>query len=491
MSEDKKPLTKAIAIGAAWVTAIRMSHRIIGFISTIILARLLTPDDFGIVAIAMSFYMMASIMSRLGFQTALIQNQDAGEAHYNSAWTLNALVGFIMSLVLVGLSGFVGDFYENEKLVAVLWAISPLFFLEGIKNIGVVDFQKELTFDKEFKLIVIPKFISFFVTMGLALYFLNYWALIIGNVFWKILEVIASYMMHSFRPRISFEKTRELFSYTKWLMINNVFGFMYHSMPELLLGKMQSLRAAGVWALSYEMGIASTTEIVANINRAIYPGYANLQDLQKLYKDSIKAITVIALPLGVGVALVATDLVAVFLGDQWVDAAAPLVYLALGGCIDGIGSNVAYIYYAIGKPRLSTLELGLKASITVALMFYLIPINGIVGAAQAYLMGASAAFIISWIILRFVLELPIYQQILLYVKPVVACAIMTVVVLYTMQRWPVQEFAALALYGGVGATTYVTVIYLLWLLMGKPEGIENQVFGFIADKLQVLRDKRA
>lgn len=492
MSSGKKTLTQAIALGAVWVTGIRMSHRIIGFVSTIILARLLTPDDFGIVAIAMSFYSLASIISRLGFQTALIQNQDAGVDHYNTAWTLNALVGVVMTMVLFGMSGFAGDFYDNDDITSVLLAISPLFFLEGIKNIGVVDFQKEMTFDKEFKLIVIPKFISFFVTLGLALYFLNFWALIIGNLFWKVLEVIASYWMHPFRPRISFVKSRELFSYTKWLMINNVFAFVFHSLPELLLGKLVSLRSAGVYALSYEIGLASTTEIVANINRAIYPGYAkvasNLQNLRNLYKDSIKAISVIALPLGVGVSLVATDLVAVFLGDQWGDAAEPLIYLALGGCIDGIGSNVAYIYYAVSKPRLSTLELALKAVITVTLLFYLIPLNGVVGAAQSYLIGASVSFLISWCILRVILKLPIYQQFLLYVKPIIACLIMAAVVMFFKQRWLLEEFQALAVYGSIGAATYILTIYLMWRLHNKPPGIESQIFGFIGSKLNALRN---
>ena len=138
-----------------------------------------------------------------------------------TAWTLNLIFGVCACLVLGTLSFFIGDYYDEPKLVLITLIVSSMFLLNGLKNIGVVEFQKQLTFDKEFKLHIIPKFVSFFITIGLAIYFENYWALIIGNVVWKAMEVANSYLMHEYRPSFSFARTKELFDFSKWLMISN------------------------------------------------------------------------------------------------------------------------------------------------------------------------------------------------------------------------------------------------------------------------------
>ena len=193
--------------GAIWMTLLRFTYRIIGLVSTVILARLLTTDDFGVAAIAMSIFAIINIFSQFGFDTVLIQKNKASEHDYNTAWTFNFLFGALSAIFLFSISPFVADFYQNKDLGDITKVIAFMFLLHGLRNIGVVDFQKNLTFDKEFKLHVIPKFISFFITIGLALYYENYWALVIGNVAWKLIEVINSYLMHPFRPKFCFKSS--------------------------------------------------------------------------------------------------------------------------------------------------------------------------------------------------------------------------------------------------------------------------------------------
>jgi len=486
----ERNLNKAIAVGAAWMMGLRLSYRLIGFVSTAILARLLSPEDFGVVAIAMSFFALIDIFSKLGFQTVLIQNQDSSIDHYNSAWTFNLLFGLLSAVLLVAISGSIATFYQNQNIEMVLWVVSLLFILNGIKNVGVVDFQKELTFDKEFKLVIIPKFISFFVTISIALYCLNFWALVAGNVIWKLLEVIASYKMHSFRPKICFKRGKELFGFSKWLMVNNVFYYLNLRSPELILGKMISPQAAAIYNLSFEIGTMSTSEVISNLNRAIYPGYAKvssqLSELQSLYKNSIRAIAVIAMPLGAGVALVSPWLVPLFLGDQWLDAIVPVSYLALGGAVNALGSNVSYIYYALGRPRISTFELGFKALVFVTSIYFLVNDNGVVGAAQSFLLTNLVSLVVSCLVLRIVLKISIFEQLWLYAKPFFASLLMSGVVALMMIVFPLSGFLGLLSYAMAGAAIYVFTLYLVWAFNGKPDGIEAKVFNYIFVKVGVL-----
>ncbi len=484
MSNTGRSLEKSIAIGAAWMVSIRLSYRLLGLISTVILARLLTPDDFGVVAIAMSFFALIDVFSKLGFQTALIQNQSATEEHYHSAWTFNFLFGIVSAAILFLASSPIAEFYERQELEVILWVISFMFVLNGLKNIGTVEFQKELTFDKEFKLIVIPKFISFFCTIALALYFLNFWALVIGNVIWRLLEVVVSYWMHPFRPRFCVSKGKELFKFSRWMIVNNVFIFIQMRSPEMILGKMVSPQGAAIYNLSNEIGTMSTSEVIANLNRAIYPGYAKVSHdrkrLTELYHESIRAIALFAMPLGVGVALLAEFVVPVMLGSQWLDAREPLIYLALGGAVNALSSNLGYIYYALNKPRLSTVVHGIKATVFLCLLFSLINLHGVVGAAQAYMLSALVSFMVSMRMLKSVLGVSLRRQFSFYWQPAMSTALMAMVIILLKPVLALAGILAILAFGLIGAAIYTSCVYIFWVRAGKPGGIERTVFSSVS-----------
>ena len=478
---NSKNLNREIAVGAVWMTFLRISYRLIGLVSTIILARLLTTDDFGVAAIAMSIFALINTFSQFGFETVLIQKHDADMDDYNTAWTFNFIFGAFASIFLFCLSPWVGEFYGNVNLEYITKVIS------GIRNIGVVDFQKNLTFDKEFKLHIIPKFISFFITISLAIYYENYWALVIGNVAWKTIEVINSYIMHPFRPSISFNKSKELFTFSKWLIVNNFLNFTNNKSPELVLGKLMSPHAAAIFTLASELAHMATSEVISNLNRAIYPGYAkvshDLPALRELFKNSIRVIGFLVMPIGVGVALVSDYIVELVLGLQWLDAVEPLRFLALGGSIFALKSNVNYIYFALNKPRISSLELFLRSIIFVGLMMYLIGENGVVGAAQAFFISSVVMFVVSNVILTIILNISFTEQIRLYLKPLLAAIIMSVCVkgylVYLAQGILLIDLVLAVI---VGVVSYILSVYFIWCLAGCKEGIESQVIKVIRSK---------
>lgn len=125
METDK--LKGSIAIGAIWLMGMRLTYRLIGLISTIILARILTPDDFGVVAIAMSFMVLLDVFSRLGFQTVLIQKKDPTDDHYNTAWTFNLIFSLLSVAIFISISDYAASFYNREEISDIFIVISLLF----------------------------------------------------------------------------------------------------------------------------------------------------------------------------------------------------------------------------------------------------------------------------------------------------------------------------------------------------------------------------
>ncbi len=489
MSKQVKELKRAMAVGAAWMMALRVSYRLIGLVSTVILARLLTPDDFGVAAIAMSVFALVNIFTQFGFETVLIQRKKFNVDDYNTAWTYNLLFGFASALVLFFSSEYIGQFYDNKDIEHVTIATSILFILHGLRNIGVVDFQKNLTFDKEFKLQIVPKFISFFVIICLAFYLRNFWALVIGGIVLKAMEVVSSYLMHPFRPSFSLRKSKDLFGFSKWLFVNNVLAFIDTKSPELILGKLMSPHAVAIYSLASEIGKLTTGEVIANLNRAIYPGYAkvssDLQKLRDLYMDSVRVIALIAMPLGTGVALVSAYIVPIMLGDQWLVAIEPVVYIALGGSVTALKSNSNYVYLALGKPQIGTAELFIRGMIFVPLMVYLMDINGVVGVAQSFLITSILMFFVSIFILKAVLHISVYTQLKLYVKPLVATLVMALFVgMFTTQFAAGNQLISLLFAVVIGVVSYVGTVLLVWLILGKADGFEKQAMDVCMARLR-------
>ena len=164
------------------MVALRMSIRLIGLVSTLILVRLLVPADFGIVAMAMSIVAAVELLTAFGFEVALIQNQQADRDDYNTAWTMNVMLGIGASALLLTLAKPAASYYGEPDLFRVFLVLSAASLLQGLQNIGLVEFRKELQFDKEFAFHMSLKVVGFIITISLAFWLRTYWALIIGIV---------------------------------------------------------------------------------------------------------------------------------------------------------------------------------------------------------------------------------------------------------------------------------------------------------------------
>src|SRR3954467_447282 len=198
----------------------------VSLLSTIILARLLMPADFGLVALATTILAGLQALSELSFDIALIQNSRAGRPEYDSAWTLSACRNILIAIGLTVAAGPIASGFDDPRLEAIIYCLAVSTLLDGFQNIGIVDFRKELKFHQDLVFRVLGKLGPFLVTVPLAFLWRNYWALVIGTVAGSVFRVILSYAMHSYRPRISFAEWRHLIHFSKWLMLANLCIFI-------------------------------------------------------------------------------------------------------------------------------------------------------------------------------------------------------------------------------------------------------------------------
>jgi len=204
-----------MAKGAAWTVFMRMAIRIIGLISTTILARLLVPADFGLVAMATMVWMALEAMGEFSFNVALIQNQAAGRHEYDTVWTMTILRGMVLALLMLALAGPAAAFFKEPRLEAIFHVLALVPVIQGFANVGIVDFQKHLRFDKDFVFMVGVKLSGFAVTVPLAFIWRSYWALVAGIVTAGVARLVLSYVLHPHRPRFTLVRWRRIFAFSK------------------------------------------------------------------------------------------------------------------------------------------------------------------------------------------------------------------------------------------------------------------------------------
>ncbi|SNY51622.1 Membrane protein involved in the export of O-antigen and teichoic acid [Arsukibacterium tuosuense] len=467
--------------GSVFMLITRLSIKSLGIVSTIFLARLLTPEDFGLVAITVAIYAFIELFGALALGTALIQQKNNTPDDYNSAWTFNVLFGFVAATCLVLIAPVVANFYQDPRLQPVIYVLAFVSILSGLHNIGVIDFRRNLNFRKELQLQLVPKIISFVITLSLAFILRNYWALVFGVLCNQLVVTTYSFIMHPFRPGVCFKSFNKLFKFSRWLLLNNVVHFINDKVSQLIVGKALSPAALGFFSLSKEIGQLPTSHMAVPINIATFPVYSRFQDnpveLKKAYLNTAALTASLTIPSSIGIALVAPLLVSVLLGEQWVSMVPLLQLLALANMFFSITSNNSYIYLAAGKPHISFIINFSRLAVFFALFIPLLDYNGLIGIGQARL-GSTLIMVllVQAAIMRF-LKLPLRDLLRAFIRPVAAGLTMALAV------WAVQSSVMLSitllqllLETLTGVVSYSLVTLLIWHLQGYPEGFEHNIF---------------
>ncbi|EGG98257.1 hypothetical protein imdm_284 [gamma proteobacterium IMCC2047] len=481
---NNKSVSKAVATGVAWMLMLRVGLQVLGLISTMVLARLLTPEDFGFVAIAMALFALLSLVKDFGFDTVIIQMKSPTKVHYDTAWTFNLIFGIGLSILLVACAGIIADFYDSPDLKELVWAIASLFVIGGLGSVGVLDFRKNLTFEKEFKFKILPKLIGVPCTLLLAYWLRSYWALAIGTILNQLFMLCMGYWMHSYRPRLSLGAAKELFSFSKWLMANNFIFFINNRSPELLIGKIMSPQAAGLFSVANEVATMPTTELSAAVSRASYPGYAKVSDdsdkLKNLFLTVLASSALFLVPTAVGVSLTADLLVPVFLGNQWLSIIPVIEIISFAGMLIALNSSAGYVFMAMGTPKVTTILGTVRVAIFIPLVITLVHKYGIEGGAWAMLLTAGLMFFVGNSIVLVKLRVTVADLFRVYFRPVSASVIMLLCLspfTNDVQTEALSEYTLqLLLVVLSGALIYLLSVYFLWFLSGKPEGLESKIY---------------
>jgi O-antigen/teichoic acid export membrane protein len=469
--------------GSAWMIAMRFSIRGLGLISTIVLARLLTPSDFGVVAMAMIFIGFIEVFNETGQQLALIAHHKPERAHYDSAWTVTVLIAFCLTAVVLLSAPYATLYFHDARIVPVIELLSLRIFFGGFLNIGVIDFRRDLDFAREFKFGVYRKLVTFMTTLTLAVLWRDYWALAVGTVVGSLMELSLSYLMHSYRPRFCIAKVGEIWSYSFWILLQSIGRYFEARLDQVVAAGVVPAGAMGHYTISAELGSLPMTELVEPVSRALFPNYARIASnpalLRNVYLKVFSAAAVVCISTSVGLILVAKDFVAVVLGPQWTSSAYLLCWFAAAGAITGISNTVFAVFNAVGGTRLSATQTWLRVGAYV-------PVT-----AWAAYTGTLANFVIARFAVSVILAPTFFLQ-LRRIIPVTwgqLAGSLWRPLTASVAMWAWLTFVDFpTLVGNVslrlgmevitGAAVFLCTQLAVWKLAGAPAGIEAVVWHF-------------
>jgi len=484
-SKDNGAIGKGMARGAAWMVLMRLVVRGAGLINMVILARLLVPEDFGLVAMAMLIVGAIEIFSEFNFDVVLIKKQNATRIDYDTVWTLSIIRGAVVAGLLLAIAGPAADLFDEPRLalVTVVLALSPL--LTGFQNIGVVDFRKFFDFGRDFLFMAGAKVVAVIITVLLALLWQNYWALvggIIGSALW---HVGASYALHPFRPRVSLKSWRELFAFTKWLLLHNILLYFRNRTDRLVIGKLLGAATLGIYTLAFELANLVTTELMAPIRRALFPGYAKLAAdparMRSMFVDVFALTLWVGAPIPIGIGLLADPLINLLLGSNWAAAVPITQLLVIAGFAGLLSSGSQPVYLAYGRPELQTKLVGLNTILVLPAIIVGVKAEGPIGAALALILVQNLIAFLDIAIVLSLLQLKVRAIMAACWRSVFALGLMTVSVHTIKRAWPgghgaLDDVLLLIFAGMAGGAVYVACSFMLWRLSGCDQGPERQIW---------------
>ncbi len=417
-----------------WVFFLRISNRLFQFIRTIILARILSPDDIGIFGIALVLLSMLETFSKTGFNHALIYKKGKAEGYLDTAWTVGLIRGTFLAVLLFFIGRPASIFFDSPDSMNIIRVIGVVVLLQSFSNVAVIYFEKDLEFHKYFRYRFTATITDMIVAIVSVVILRNVWALALGLIAGNLVQLVMSYMISPYRPkiRLDIKKAKELFRFGKWILISGPLIFLITDADDMVVGKILGVTMLGYYQLAYKISNISATEVSSVISSLSFPVYAKLQDnLVKLKKAFIKILqftTFLSFPIAGAIIAFSYDFTKIFLGEKWLPMVPAIIVLAVWGAIRSIGATSAEFFKGVGKPNVSTCMYILQVVVMYGFIYYF--------SKKWEILGTSIIILISAVIMNAVRNYLIIKKLKCsfwdYYKVIVFASIITIVPLTTI-----------------------------------------------------------
>lgn len=382
-------LARKTTSGIFWVAFSNIFIKVINFIITVILARLLDPEQFGLVSLGLVVVGFFEIFRDMGIGTALIYKKDDADKAANTAFFLFPVIAAVFYVVSYFIAPLAAGFFNEPQVSTIIRVLSFIFVIWSFGTLPSILLDKNLDFKKKVIPQIIPKIGYGITAIWLALSGFGVWSLVIGRLMLELLSVLSIWPVVSWRPSYTFDRKTaiELMNYGKQVVGANILVFLITIIDVTFIGRLLGPDDLGYYSIAFGIAGLLTSQISVLMASVMFPVYAKIKDekakLNKAYMDTLKYVSFISIPATFGIFAVSSDFVKVVYGAKWLPAVAALQVLCFYGLNRSLLGTTEQLYLAAGKPVIYTKLNLLQLIFMGALMYPLTMSYGIAGTAFA------------------------------------------------------------------------------------------------------------
>lgn len=344
--------------GIAWTTLAQVIKQTSDFGVGILMARLLTPSDFGVVNASMIFLSFVSIMTSFGFSNAIVQRTSLEDEFIATTQTLSVTLGCLSAVLLNASAGWISRFFHNPFLEEAIPIMSLIYIISGFNVVPSALLTRKLEFGKLTLISLVGSAIYGGTALSMAFCGFGVWSLIVGPITSLLGSTILVSVASSYAPKFGLKRNylRELVHFGGFVTISSLLNHVARNVDNLIIGRYYGAQMLGLYARAYNLATLVKELIVSVFGAVLFPSFARIQqDLSRVrdaYFKSVSLISLLSLPVGVGLLLVAPEFITTVYGKKWFGATRSLQLLSLSGFIYTLYVPCTALLLGLGKVRL-------------------------------------------------------------------------------------------------------------------------------------------
>jgi O-antigen/teichoic acid export membrane protein len=487
-ANPKDSFKQSVSSAVSWSFAGQVIAQTLQTAISVVLARVLSPREFGLVGMVTVFTGFSVMVASMGFGAALIQIPKLEDRHLNTIFWINLIAGTALSALLLVAAPFIADFYRQPQLANVCRACAPAVFFQLTTAVPIAMRNRSLGF----KGLVITESIAGVVAGGvaivLALKHFGPYALVAQTFAMAATNSALLWKRCPFRPSFKMDRgaLRELFGFSSQLFGFQFVNYWMRNADNLLVGKFVGVEALGAYSRAYMWMLIPMAQVSQVVSRVMFPALSRVQHdiprVKRLYLRTASAIALVTFPLMLGMMVVCELFVLTLLGERWRSVVPLLEILAVVGLMQSIGTTTGLIYQSLGRTDLQ-LYWGIGAGVVTFAAFVIGLPWGVLGVTVAYALRSVLLAYWNYLIPgRLIGMKP--QEVFAATRGALGCAILMCGPVFVLRSalpsdWP--RWLRLMLCVALGGVSYAA---LLWLV--KPRGF-NDVHELVLNRLGALR----
>ena len=465
-SHHRQPAS-LIASGGLWATISTTTVRLLTFLQSVIVARLLFPEDFGLMGIASVTIGTLHVFSQFGIDTFLIQRPSLDERIANAAWVFGILRGLLLTFVLIGLAPAAGWFFREDRATLLIQVLAFTGLIEGFANSYVVSLRRDMKFRLQTAYTLTVQITAIAVTVGATWVLRDVWGLVIGRLTASCIRTIGSFFFVTRRPRFEWEapSIKEFVHFGRHILGASALSFVHTQVDDAFVGRTLGKASLGIYTLAYSISNFIGTTISRILSQFLLPVYATFRDRPEERKEafglSLGVSALAVFPLTGATILFAEPAILFVYGAKWARMVPAVQILCIFGMMRALTAPMGSLLLSLGRPDRITRTIGVQVAIVLATLYPLGTRYGIEGVATSVTVanGVGMAMLL-WDIGRLT-DIPRRIWVNALWPPAVATLLSVASIESSRSLLPTAPVPSIALSAAIGVAVYLTFIFVI------------------------------